>query len=372
MRPFALMLLTMIVLAGCTSGAAMKSAPADLTHPVTETGERDGSAFRIDIPANWNHNLVVYYHGYSVDPIQMPTGEPLIPQVKPMFERGYAVIQSAYSRTGWAIEQAYPDTENLRQYFVSKYGVPHETYVTGLSMGGALTVMTIENASDKYVGGLALCGALLPSDALQQHAFAMRAAFDYYFPDLLGPLVPIPADFTGDDAVTRKIAAAMRANPKATQALENLSGIGAVHPGVVSFSTLILKELQQRTHGNPFGNADLIYTGSGDDFALNDGVRRYRADPQATAYLARFYTPSGKLTRPLIALHDTGDPLVPASSANDYALRAQRAGHAENFVQLYVNREGHCVFKEDEIARAFDQLVDWVHAGKRPTSGVLH
>ena len=362
------MFLATVLFCGCASTTRVAAISSS---PILETGTQDGAAFRIDIPRNWNHDLVVYYHGYAVDPIPFPASEPLIPQVKPMFDRGYAVIQSAYSRTGWAIEQGYADTEKLRQYFGAKYGTPRETFVTGLSMGGALTVMTLENEPENYVGGLAFCGALMPSDALQQKAFAMRAAFDYYFPGLLGPLVPIPADFAGDDVTTKKISAAMRANPQAAQALANLSGVGALHPGVVSFMTVILKELQQRTHGHPFGNADLIYTGSGDDDALNDGVQRYRADPKAAAYLARFYTPSGKLSRPLLALHDTGDPLVPASSANDYAMAAQRNGNADRFVQKYINREGHCVFDENEMGRAFDELVDWVHNGKRPISGAL-
>jgi pimeloyl-ACP methyl ester carboxylesterase len=123
--------------------------------------------------------------------------------------------------------------------------------------------------------------------------------------------------------------------------------------------------------GNPFGNADLIYTNSGDDFALNAGVARHRADAAAAERMARFYAPTGKLTRPLLALHDTGDPLVPASSAFEYALAAQRAGHGDNFVQQFVNREGHCVFTPEEIDRAFGELVEWVHDGRRPKSGPL-
>lgn len=362
-------LLCVLLLSSCAPPAQVKHAAAGA--PVVETGTNAGAAFRIDVPANWNHALVIYYHGYSVDAVGFPSNDPPGPQVKPMIERGYAVIQSGYSQSGWAIEQAYADTENLRRSFVAKYGEPRETFVSGLSMGGALTVMTLEQAPGNYAGGLSLCGALAPSDALQQHAFAVRAAFDYYFPDLLGPLVPIPTDFSGDDATVKKISAALRANPKAADALNRLSGVGDLHPGVLAFATLILKELQQRTHGNPFSNADYVYTGSGDDYALNDGVKRYRADPRAAAYLARFYTPTGKLTRPLVALHDTGDPLVPAVSANNYALATQRAGHGDNFVQLYVNREGHCVFKPEEIGRAFDELVEWVHTGRRAVSGGL-
>jgi hypothetical protein len=141
---------------------------------------------------------------------------------------------------------------------------------------------------------------------------------------------------------------------------------------VIGFIGYEVNEMQLRTHANPFGNADMIYVGSGNDFALNDGVKRYRADAAAASYLARWYTPSGKLTHPLLELHDSGDPLVPASTAFEYALIAQRAGHGDNFVQQYVNREGHCAFTPDEIGHAFDELVDWVRNGKRPESGKLN
>jgi hypothetical protein len=70
-------------------------------------------------------------------------------------------------------------------------------------------------------------------------------------------------------------------------------------------------------------------------------------------------------------LHDTGDPLVVASTAFEYAMTAQRAGHGGNFVQQYVNAEGHCVFTPAQIGNAFGQLVDWSRGGARPASGKL-
>jgi hypothetical protein len=143
-------------------------------------------------------------------------------------------------------------------------------------------------------------------------------------------------------------------------------------PGIIAEFTVHIRGLQQRARGNPFANADLIYVNSGDDYELNDGVKRYRADAGVAAHLKSGYILSGKLMRPLLALHDTGDPLVPAAAAFEYALAARRAGHADLFVQQYVNREGHCVFTPDEIARAFDELVGWVRDSERPPSGKLH
>jgi pimeloyl-ACP methyl ester carboxylesterase len=340
----------------------------------SDFGRLEGADYRIDMPRNWNHELIVFYHGYSMQPVRFARGERISPMFQPMLDQGYAVIQSGYSAGGWAVEQGYADTEKLRVAFVAKHGAPSHTYAIGMSMGGTLAALTIESKPDVYAGALSLCGAIGSTDTMFQRDFAIRAAFDYYFPDLLGPLVPVPADFMPDARVERKILGAFAAKPEALQALLRWYGAADrqnIAP-VIAFNTFEVKEMQQRSHGNPFDNAELIYVGSGDDAALNDGVKRYRGEVKARGYLAKWYTPSGQLLRPFLELHDTGDPLVPASDAFEYAMAAQRAGHGENFVQQYVNREGHCVFTPLEIGKAFDELVAWRSSGKRPPSGKLH
>ena len=351
----------------------MHALARDPVPATTEIGTLEGAAYRIDIPKDWNRSVVVFYHGYAVTPVAWKKDERISPMFDGMLGRGYAVIQSAYSATGWAVEEGAADTERLRNAFVAKHGEPKQTLVAGMSMGGTLTAMAIESQPDVYAGALSLCGAIEPSDRLMQRDFALRAAFDFYFPHVLGPLVPVPAGFMPTDAVIEKVKAALRENPKAARGLLSWYGVGDANtlPDVIVFNTFEIREMQQRMRANPFGNADLIYTNSGDDFALNAGVARYRADAAAAERMGRYYTPTGKLTGPLLALHDTGDPLVPASTAFEYALAAQRAGHGDSFVQQFVNREGHCVFTPEEIDRAFGELLDWVNDAKRPPSGPL-
>jgi len=365
------LILAAVALSAISFGDARAQTTSTTAPGTTQSGTLDGVPYRIDIPPNWNHGLVVYFHGYSMEPITFEKGERVSGLFEPILSKGYAVIQSAYSATGWAIEQGSADTEKLRRSFVAKHGLPKQTFVMGMSMGGALTAMAIESQPDVYAGALVLCGAIEPTDRFMQRDFALRAAFDFYFPGVFGPLVPVPADYEADDEVVAKVETAMRANPKAAASLRAIYGAGDSRnlPGVIAFITYDIKEIQHRTHGNPYGNEDLVYTGSADDFALNDGVKRYRAEPGPAAYLSRWYTPTGKLLKPMVALHDTGDPLVVASTAFEYAIIAQRAGHAANFVQQYVNAEGHCVFTQAEVGRSFDDLVDWTKTGKRPPSG---
>ncbi|MEO6968242.1 MAG: alpha/beta hydrolase [Rhodanobacteraceae bacterium] len=362
----------LILLAMCGPGFAAPSAEHRAS-ATAEIGSLTGVSYRIDIPKNWNHRLIVFFHGYSDKPVVFSKGEELSPMFEPMLARGYAVIQSGYSQGGWAVEQAAIDTERLRNDFIARHGAPKQNIVMGMSMGGTLTALTIETKPETYAGALSLCGAIEPSDRLIQRDFALRGAFDYYFPGLLGSLVSVPVDYRGENKITAKITAALRGNSKARTALLRWYGAADENnlaPVIASVGDE-LKELQQRTHGNPVGNANLIYVGSGDDYALNDGVRRYQADSRAAAYLVRWYTPTGKLLRPMLELHDTSDPLVPASSTFEYALAARRAGHGDNFVQQYVNHEGHCVFTPQQVGHAFNELTDWVDTGKRPFPGKL-
>ena len=339
----------------------------------TEIGTLAGAAYRIHIPPDWNRRVVVFFHGTLETPLTYAASEPLSPMFDHILKRKYAVLQSGYSAGGWALEEADADNERLRQHFVAGHGKTDQFLVMGMSMGGALVAMTIERRAEIYAGALSLCGVLEPSDALFQRDFALAAAFDFYFPGVLPSLTSVPADYVADKKMSAKIAAAFASKPAAMQALLRWYGTADAKslPDVIADTLIDFRDLQHRTGGNPLGNADLIYVNSGDDAALNAGVRRYRADAQAAAWLARWYTPSGRLERPLLAVHDIGDPLVPAAGAFTYALTVQRAGRADRFVQQYVDREGHCVFTPIEVGRAFDQLVDWVDAGKRPASGRL-
>ncbi len=376
MRWIGSLIALLYVASGC-SAQDSGSLPRATTQPANvETGTLDGAAYRIDVPAKWNHGLVVYFHGYAVTPVQLPARDPIAPQLGQFLDRGYAVAQSAYSATGWAVEQAVADGERLRVHFGEKHGKPRETFVAGMSMGGTLTVMSLESAPDTYAGGLSLCGAIERSDSLLERDFALLAAFDYYFPNLLGPLVPVPETYMPTLAVEKQIASALASKPDAAESLLRIWGVGDVQTlgSVIAFNYFEIGELQRRAHGNPFGNADLIYTGNKDAYAPvrmpESSATAPMRTPLRTSRAGTRRSGATKL-RPLLALHDTGDPLVPATAAFDYALAVQRQGHADNFVQQFVNKEGHCVFTPQEIGRAFDELVTWVHDNKRPASGSL-
>ncbi len=353
----------------------------------TEVGTLGGVPYRIDIPANWNHGLVMYFHGYAEGPTSYRIASSLNEQTGPIFERGYAIAQSAYSVSGWAVAEAYPETETLRLYFLKRYvqqaegkaaAKTVETIVAGGSMGGALVVAELELNPKPYSGGLDLCGSVGPTDLAFQRRFAWRAAFDFYFPGLLPPLYPVPFDFRETVALRQRAAEALRGNPAAAAAMRGLTGLHSDHEVAddMVYFTYVIGDMQHKAGGNPFDNRNFLYAGTGTansatDNALNDGVKRYAAEPQARAYLLRHYTPNGHLNHPMLALHTTYDPRIPGSTLSIYSEQVAMAGFEDNLVQQYVRRDGHCAFTPDEVGRAFDELVQWIHSGRRPPPGLL-
>jgi pimeloyl-ACP methyl ester carboxylesterase len=342
----------------------------------TEFGKLNGAEYRIDIPANWNHGLVVYCHGYDPHPggIGYDNRKPLPPELAVFVTAGYALIQSGYSAGGWAVEQAIGDIEGLRKYFVEKYGTPKETYITGHSLGGLLTVVMIEKYPDSYHAGLDLCGVVgNASDALTR-GFDARVLFDYYFPGVLPNPAKIPKEFELTEQLSGSVFRSVEAKPQAAAALRKLTGIHNNRDlaGTIVLITHILKDVEQRAGGNPFDNRNTIYTGTSDDNALNDGVKRYAADKGALPYLQRYVTLTGHLTRPVLAIHTTYDPLVPPAIPNQYALLTREAGAGDLFVQQYVKHAGHCQITAEETQKGFQELKRWKDSHQAPRPGWLH
>src|ERR1700742_44251 len=158
-------------------------------------------------------------------------------------------------------------------------------------------MVTLELNPKPYAGGLDLCGAVGPTSESFDRRFAMRAAFDYYFPGLMPALVPVPADFEANRAERDRIGAALRENPLGAAAMRSLMGLHT--DGELAFDiayfTFVIGDMQRRSGGNPFDNRNTIYSGTNftnsfGDYDLNDKVRRYDAQSLPRAYMLRHYT----------------------------------------------------------------------------------
>lgn len=376
MRSFRLFAAAVLVLAaGCAPAASTPqiARPAS-AEVVVDTGTLNGAPYRIEIPAGWNGGLVMYAHGYEI------VGTPFEPEIprhadfrRAFTSRGFAFAQSWYRGQGFAVREGIEDTEALRRHFVARYGRPDSTFVTGHSMGGLITVATIETRAAEYDGALPFCGILAPAvDALRARLFDVLVTFDYLYPGVLTQSPRGLEDLDTPIPSRDSIAAAVRANPVAAEALDRRFGVRPQNlPGLVWFYAVIDRELRQRAGGNPFENRGSAYHGLGDDAAFNRGVRRYAADSAAVAYLRAWFSPTGRIADPVLAVHTTYDAVVEPEQMDRYRALAQRAGAADRFAASYVVADGHCVFTPAQVGAAFDNLRAWAATGVRPAEGEI-
>jgi pimeloyl-ACP methyl ester carboxylesterase len=337
-----------------------------------EVGTLGGAAYRIDIPKNYNGTLVVYCHGYSMTPGRFDKDKAPTTLTKAFLDLGYGVAQSGYSTGGWAVREALEETEALRKYFVSKYGRPKWTYVAGHSMGGTITLATIESSPDVYDGALPMCGPIGPIHTMMsRRMFDTLVVYDYYFPGILGSPVQFSDNVQPGLEFLQQIQKEATTYPDRMAAFQKWSGLQSdtEMAQTVGFFAFIQKELLQRAGGNAFDNRNTIYQGSPDDAALNRGVKRYRAESHAMEYLKKYYTPRAQLKRPVLSLHTTYDPLIPAWSVNAYGDALKLNGGDDLFVQRFVGANGHCAFTPAQTIGAFQELVEWRENGKRPEAG---
>jgi len=104
---------------------------------------------------------------------------------------------------------------------------------------------------------------------------------------------------------------------------------------------------------------------------LNRHVRRQRADPKARSARGPYEETipfDGRIERPLMTLHGTGDLFVPISLERSLKRAVDRAGKGRFLSQRIMRIPGHCGFSQQEQVTAFDDLSNWVHNGTRPAS----
>ena len=261
------------------------------------------------------------------------------------------------------IKDGIEDTEALRSYFEIKYGNPELCIVTGHSMGGIISLASIERYPSEYDGAMPLCGWLAPTHSMMKHVLDVLVSYDYLFGEKNGDIV------TGDVHIEPEtiLSQLETKSELATLYSEHFRVRESDLPEIIDFGQNMLKESTAWLGGLPVGNTETIYDGFGNEnIKLNREVKRYYADPDAAAYYIQYHTPTGMISDPVLALHTTYDELVPVQNYKYYeaATRIQGTGHL--YAQHYVVRDGHCNFTLEETEQAFDQLLIWIREGNRP------
>jgi pimeloyl-ACP methyl ester carboxylesterase len=323
----------------------------------TSAGSLKGVPYRIDIPKNWNGNLVVLMHGYEPKGLPRQSPWPQNEEAPVFLSRGYAVAASAFASQGWAVGDALEDSEQLRQLFIKKNGKPHRTYVVGFSLGGLEALATLERHGPEYSGALSVCGVNISApDIVARGVVTPLVAFDTYFPgvlpDLADPASPPMID-------PGRIQEALQTDQTKAARLEaRLQETSATLPGALMLDYMVLREIGQRAGGMPVDTTKTDYSEFADDSSFSSKVRRYKGAPSAMAYLAENVTLTGRITAPVVLQRNAFDQTVPSRFDTAYPDLAKNAGNSSKVTVLPPVGEGHCDFTHEQIGKAFDVLVD--------------
>jgi pimeloyl-ACP methyl ester carboxylesterase len=282
---------------------------------------------------------------------------------------GYAYATTSYRGNGLIADVAVDDVievVDLVQRTVRPD--PSRVYVVGVSEGGLVATLAAEQEPERFTGALAACGPIGDFARQIDYLNDVRVVFDYLFPGTLpGSASDPPAELVEGWTTTYApaVAAAIQADPGRGAELAAVTGIpdegidtatlAATVVGLIQYNVLGSADAQARLGGQPYDNTDRVYVGSDADEALNDGVERISADPDARAALQRFET-TGDPGVTLSILHTTGDPIVPFFHQPLYEEKAVAAGAAGRLARRDVERFGHCAFTSTEILAAFGEL----------------
>jgi pimeloyl-ACP methyl ester carboxylesterase len=362
-------------------------------------GITDGAGWRIEVPDNWNGDLVLYAHGYA------GTGDQLFVQ-NPAFIRahlianGYAWAASSYRANGYVPGTGAEDTHDLVKIFRDEVGKdsdagkkgnsgkPNRVYVYGVSMGGHVVGHMIEKWPNAYAGALPICGVMGDNELFDFFQDMYLVAETLVGHD---PIVPTPADYYTNPAMGWQVTRTLLGTPYPSvltpagivfkQVIENLSGgdrpvfdQGWVGPsgGDLAFN------FRSAVAGSGRENADTIYQFdtdpelSAEEQLFNDTIIRLTASTQERSpqgiYNETTSSPylRGNFRVPVLTLHTLGELFVPFHMEQIYARRAIDAGNADLLVQRAIRGRGHCEFLPAEVATAFEDLVNWVVDGVKP------
>ena len=338
---------------------------SQLKGQTVETGKIGNAPFKIIIPKNWNKGLIMYVRGAGGGG---PKDDLIEDEYKRKFNnvitsRGYAVAYSAFSIKDDAYIVALEETEALRSYFENKYGIPKKTIITGHSMGGMISIATIEKYKDKYDGALPMCTFLGSPNLILKMCLDRLVTFDYFFGPNDGKIIT-SKEIISDEEIKRLISKNKSFAKIYSEYLKVKEKDISV---IIGFSQWVIKGNNERLGGLAMGNLYTIYDGF-DKYnqKLNQNVRRYKANEKVRDFFSNNRNSIGELSDPVLNILTTYDPLLPSGHNEIYKYFLEKEGTLNLFAQQYIDSDGHCNISNNQFASALDNLLDWIETGKRP------
>jgi pimeloyl-ACP methyl ester carboxylesterase len=294
-------------------------------------------------------------------------------------KQGFAWAASSYRCNGYVPGQGLLDTMALVDLFKQANGgrAPQRTYLTGESMGGHVTLLGLQEFPAAFDGGLAMCPAgpeLFDYFAAMSAAAEVVTGLEFHADSLqqdaakMAELLGKAPDYTEKGRQLASIQVQVSGGPRPFAA-EGLAGrflaniatspaalVGSTTPGNRAVDTAHIKYAIDDGLGL---SAD----------AVNTRARRKAGDPEmrgANAPYEEVAQFDGRIERPVLTMHGTGDLFVPIFLEQTLKRTVAAAGTERLLVQRVYRIGAHCQFSQPEMTRAFDDLVKWVRQGTRP------
>jgi hypothetical protein len=359
-------------------------------------GDQNGAQYWIAIPEKWNKTLVMHAHGGPrLSPITRDSNLEDLKRFAVTVRQGFAWAGSSYRRPGYGVRMAAEDTESLRRIFVKAFGKPAHTILHGQSWGGNVAAKGIElysaDADGKriYDGVVLTNGMIAGGTRNYLHRADLRAVYQYYCNNHPRPDEPqyplwmgLPADSKMNskelqERVNECTGVKLPVEQRSEQQKRNLANILDVIPvpertltSHLNWATFMFRDLTQRVLDgrSPFSNRSVVYRGSDDDAALNRGVARFDADPQAVTQLSHDSDMDGNIGVPVISMHAIHDPTALVEYEADYREVVARAGNQDKLLQVFTTEREHSKLADAEYAALFDGLMQWIRSGKKPSA----
>jgi len=374
-------------LALCTSLLVGLAAPsrADTVLDGTTDG---GAFFRIVVPTVWNGDLVIWNHGFSLNPVGPVTD--LGPLASLQLSQGYAVAASSYQQIGWALFKTKPDLQNMMGVFNANFGTPNQVIVSGGSLGGIVTAQAVEKANlGNVVGAYPICGAVAGSRNWDA-GLDLRLVYDAVCANT--PAAAIPGGATGLPApgfpsypfTNTQLGLAVNActgilTPPAFRTPQQNANLAlfVAETDLPGTPTSILTDMGFAT----FAISDLIYNptkldgkqGIGnfgvsyEDPGIDAAIERVESHPGGRLRLLKNFTPLGAVGDvKIVSIHTDGDYLVIIENEKEY----QDVVAPGNLTVAVINEAGntHCGFSNAETVGGWESLRGWLAGGPQPSA----
>jgi pimeloyl-ACP methyl ester carboxylesterase len=344
-------------------------------------GQYDGGIYRIEIPDDWNGELALYAHGFvsnaGAQGSALRVGNS--PIREHLIKSGYAWAASSYRCNGYVPGQGLLDTMALTDLFTKFNGgrAPQRVFLTGTSMGGHVTLLGLHEFPTTFAGGLAMCPAgpelfdfFAATAGAAEVITGVQARLDTIQADVakMNELLGKPPDYTDKGRQLASVEIQISGGPRPF-AMEGLAAggrfAGNINPAALAGSTTPANRAVMTTQIMYAIDETLGLTAD----ALNKSARRKALDAEIRNPMGPYdeLVPfDGKLERPTLTMHGTGDLFVPIFLEQTLKRAVVAAGKESLLTQRIYRIAGHCGFSQAEMIKAFDDLAAWVHKGTKP------